>query len=142
MTAYVDTSFVVSLYIADANSSEAAQRMKEMPLPVLITSLGELEFTNAVELRLFRREIQASQARATRAAFRADTHGGIFRVQVLSEAVFRDAIRLALRWTARLGARSLDIIHVASALALHADEFHTFDDRQRHLATAAGLVVA
>jgi len=132
----------VSLYIADTNSPEAAERMKEMPLPVLITSLGELEFTNAVELRLFRGEIKASQARATRAAFRADMHGGIFCVQVLSEAIFREAIRLALGWTARLGARSLDVIHVASAIALQADAFHTFDYRQRHLAIAAGLAVA
>jgi predicted nucleic acid-binding protein len=43
--------------------------------------------------------------------------------------------------TARIGTRSLDLIHVAAAIVLRADVFHTFDDRQRKLAGAAGLVV-
>jgi hypothetical protein len=115
--------------------------MDEIPLRILITSLRELECINAVELRLFRREMQASGGTRARAAFRTDTRGGIFGVRVLSEETLWNAIRLASRWTARLSARSLDIIHVASAVALRADVFHTFDDCQRKLATAAGLTV-
>jgi len=33
----------------------------------------------------------------------------------------------------------MDVLHVASALALKAGWFATFDDRQRELARAAGL---
>jgi len=34
----------------------------------------------------------------------------------------------------------LDILHVTAAMVLEADSFHTFDDRQKKLAKAAGLV--
>ena len=107
-----------------------------------MTALGELELVNAVQLRLFRKDIRPSEARAAHAAFSADLHGGVFAMQALSEEIFVNAIQLASRWTADIGTRSLDIIHVAAAVALHADMFHTFDDRQRKLARAAGLVVA
>jgi predicted nucleic acid-binding protein len=40
-----------------------------------------------------------------------------------------------------LGIRSLDILHVASAIVLGFPEFITFDHRQRALAKAAGLQV-
>jgi len=142
LSAYADTSFVVSLYVPDANSVEAAKWMHQMPLPVLITALGELELVNAVQLRLFRKEVRSSEARAARAALRADLRDGVFAIQALSEEMFARARRLASRWTARLGTRSLDIIHVATAIALGANMFLTFDDGQRKLATTARLKVA
>lgn len=46
---------------------------------------------------------------------------------------------LALRHAARLGVRTLDTLHVASALELKAEFFWTFDTRQEKLALAAGL---
>lgn len=39
------------------------------------------------------------------------------------------------------GTRSLDILHVATALVLGCQTFHTFDTRQGKLARAAGLKV-
>jgi hypothetical protein len=72
---------------------------------------------------------------------RADLRGGVFAMQALSEGMFAYARQLASGWTARIGTRSLDLIHVAAAIVLPADVFHTFDDRQRKLAGAAGLVV-
>jgi len=64
LSSYADTSFVASLYIPDANSAEAARRMRRLSLPVLITPLGELELINAVQLRLFRKEVRPGDARA------------------------------------------------------------------------------
>ncbi|MBV8451268.1 MAG: type II toxin-antitoxin system VapC family toxin [Deltaproteobacteria bacterium] len=142
MSSYADTSFLVSLYVPDANSAEAARRMQQSLLPVLMTPLGELELVNAVQLRLFRKEIRLSEARAARAAFSADVRDGVFAMQALSQEIFVHAIRLASRWTASIGTRSLDIVHVAAAVALRAGMFHTFDGRQRKLARAAGLIVA
>ncbi len=142
MSAYADTSFLASLYTPDANSADAARRMERVSLPVLITPLGELELVNAVQLRLFRKEVRPAEARAANAAFRADLHDGVFAMRALPEEVFTRAGHLASKWTARLGTRSLDILHVAAAIALRADTFHTFDDRQRQLAKAAGLVVS
>jgi predicted nucleic acid-binding protein len=41
--------------------------------------------------------------------------------------------------TPSLGCRTLDVLHVASALELAKTGFLTFDTRQRKLARAAGL---
>lgn len=141
MTPYADTSFLVSLYTPDANSPEAASRIRRMALPVIITALGELEMVNALQLRLFRRELLAANTRAAYAAFRDDVTAGIFAIKPMSEEVYAQARRLAERWTRTLGTRTLDIIHIASAMALGADAFHTFDERQRRLAKAAKLTV-
>lgn len=43
--------------------------------------------------------------------------------------------------TAAGGHRSLDVLHVATALHLEVEQFLTFDTNQRKLATAAGLKV-
>ena len=51
------------------------------------------------------------------------------------------ADRLRAEYTPVLGVRSLDILHVAIALSLHAKTFLTFDDRQRALAVQAGLII-
>jgi len=46
---------------------------------------------------------------------------------------------LGRRYAARLGNRTLDTLHVASALELKERSFWTFDERQAKLARAAGL---
>jgi hypothetical protein len=113
--------------------------MQGSPLPVLITLFGELELTNALHLRLFRRELRPAETQTAHRTFRGDLQSGVFTMKTLPEAVYLQAIRLAERWTRKIGTRTLDIIHVASALALQADTFLTFDDRQSKLARAVGL---
>ncbi len=55
------------------------------------------------------------------------------------DGVFAAALDLCGRDSQRLGTRSLDVLHVATALVLGADVFCTLDERQARLATAAGL---
>ncbi len=123
MSAYADTSFLVSLYVLDANSALAAARMEQAKLPILLTPFGELELTNAISLRLFRRELPASKVKAP-------------------EGLFDRAMQMARRRTPQLGTRTLDVLHVASAMKLQADMFYTFDRNQEKLARAEGLPVA
>jgi len=141
LSAYADTSFLVSLYVLDANSPEAASRMRRMLLPLIVTPFGELELANALELRLFRRELPAAKTRAAYAAFRDDVTAGILAIKPMPSDVYAEARRLAQKWTKTFGTRTLDIIHVASAIALEAESFHTFDERQRRLAKAVKLTV-
>jgi predicted nucleic acid-binding protein len=136
---YVDTSFAVSFYVADSNSSAAATETAKSPRPLLLSSLGELELTNALHLHLFRKEILPSDLSAALAAFRADVDSGIFAIRPMSETIYAEARRLSTRWSATLGTRSLDILQVASAIVLEAEIFLTFDARQKKLAKAAGL---
>ena len=139
MSAFADTSFLASFYISDSYSREAAARMANLPPPLLLSSLGELELVNLLQVRLFRKESRDSSANAARAAFRADSDSGILSIRPISDEILAEARRLSTRWTAKLGVRSLDIVQVASAIVLNADSFHTFDNRQQKLAKAAGL---
>jgi len=141
LSAYADTSFLVSLYVLDANSARAAAQMKQVELPMLLTPLGEVELSNALYLRLFRNELVASKIGAAQALFTKDIEGGILELRSLSQAAYDRAKVMARKHTPRLGTRTLDILHVASALVLKADAFYTFDHNQRRLAEAEGLAV-
>jgi len=140
MSTYADTSFLVSLYIADAKSASAARVMRPKPT-IFLTPLTELELVNALELALFRRQFRAAEIRASLAAFRQDIAGGVYSLKPLPTTAFELASRIARRRSSRLGTRTLDILHVASALLLSAERFLTFDERQRHLARAEGLAI-
>ena len=141
MSAYADSSFLVSLYVFDSNSAEAATRIKRVKLPVLLTAFGEVELTNAFHLRIFRRELKPSKVRAAQALFPADLQNGVFELKPLTLEVFDRAKVLARVHTPRLGTRTLDLLHVAAALDLRADTLLTFDINQSKLAKAEGLVV-
>ena len=141
MSAYADTSFLASLYVLDANSALAAARMKRAKLPLLISPFGELELINAVALRLFRKELSASKVKDAHALIRKDLEDGILMVNALPASTFDRAKQIARRQTPRLGTRTLDVLHVASALVLQAHTFYTFDTRQAKLAAAEGLLV-
>lgn len=138
MTTYADTSFLVSLYTPDANSSRAAEVMGTKPT-LLLTPFGELELLNALELRGFRKELSRREVKRARDAFESDRDSGIFSLQPAPTVLYEVAGRISRRRTFQLGARTLDILHVASALVLKAKAFYTFDERQRDLANAEGL---
>jgi len=138
---YADTSFVASLYLPDANSPLAAAVMKRARFPILLTPLGEVELTNALYLRVFRRELAARQVHAAQAMFRGDVAEGIFELKPLSSGVFEKAILLSRKQTPRLGTRALGVLHVAAALLHQADTFLTFDRNQGRLAEDEGLRV-
>jgi len=52
-----------------------------------------------------------------------------------------EAKRLSATYTLTGGHRGFDVLHVAGALKLGADQFLTFDGNQKKLAKAEGLVV-
>ncbi len=139
MNAYADTSFLVSLYSPDANSRRAASEVSRRNPTVLLTPLGELELANALELRIFRREAKVSEVRAARTRMLEHIETGFFALQPMPVTVYERARQIARRRSAQLGLRTLDILHVASALLLRAEIFLTFDRRQLKLARAERL---
>lgn len=143
MTAYADTGFLCSLYAPDAHTRRAVARMRRQALPLPITWLHQLEFRNALRLRVFREEITPSQRDASLNAMLADLAAGVLVAAAPPwAAVLTEAERLGALHTETLGTRGLDILHVASALVLGLAECLTFDTRQTALAKAAGLKVA
>jgi predicted nucleic acid-binding protein len=136
---YADTSFLFSLFAPDANSSSAASIMKRIRPPLLTTDFAEFEFTNALNLRVFRKELRASEEQAVLLSFSRDVHAGVIRIMPISAATFAHARRIARTQTRLLGSRALDVLHVASALTLRASSFCTFDKNQARLVAALGL---
>lgn len=109
--------------------------------PVVITAFGEVEVFNAIELRLFRKEVSGRQAKLAGQAFEQDLKDGVFISQAIPALTFEKAKRLAHQHTASMGVRGLDLIHVASALTLAVTTLLSFDVAQRKLAHSAGLTV-
>ena len=83
----------------------------------------------------------APEIAAARSAFREDLEGGVFWLKPLPVVVFEKARQIARKRTASLGTRTLDVLHVASALVLGATKFYTFDRNQSKLAAMEGLRV-
>ena len=141
MIHYADTSFLISLYTLEVHSTVAATVMAGIREPILITPFSEVELCNRVQIRVFRQTLTATDASTSLRAFGEAVLLSTFIVQPLSPAVFETAKRLSLRHTATLGFKSLDLMHVASALTLTAIDFLSFDKNQRKLAEAAGLTL-
>lgn len=142
MNTYADTGFLCSLYAPDAHTARAVARMQKLSLPLPIIWLHQLEFRNALRLRVFRKEITVTERDASLNAFLADLASGVLEVTAppLAE-ILTEAERLSALHSETLGTRSLDILHVSTALVLGQAAFLTFDQRQTALAKAAGLKV-
>jgi predicted nucleic acid-binding protein len=141
LSVYADSSFFVSLYMDDAHSIEAQRRMATRPL-IWLLPLNRVEWVHAIAQHVFRREISLKEAAQFYSAFDADRKLGLYLEGEMAESVFETAIELGQRYVPRLGIRTLDTLHVASALELGATKFWTFDQRQERLAKAAGLSTA
>ena len=133
MTIYADTSFLVSLYVPDRHSAEAQRRLAAQP-PVWLTALHRAEFTHAVYQHVFQRKMSSAEAQEVLHAMEEDRAAGVWREADLPEMALERSADFARKHGARLGVRTLDSLHVASALELEAERFWTFDERQSKLA--------
>jgi predicted nucleic acid-binding protein len=138
LSIYADTSFFVSLYLPDRHSAETQQRMASKP-SVWLTPLHLAEWTHAVSQHVFRKEISMREARQIQDELEIDRANGLWLETDLPEFAWKTCVELARKHGPRLGIRTLDSLHVASALEFGAKTFWTFDERQAKLATAAGL---
>ena len=138
MSVYADTSLVVSLYLLDRHSAEARRRMASKPV-VGLTSLHRAEWAHAIERHVLQSQVSRREAEQVYADFDADRAAGVWVGVDHPELAFEVCAQLARRHVARLGERTLDTLHVASALELKAKQFWAFDERQAKLARAEGL---
>ena len=139
---YVDTSVIVKLYFREELSREASNWLKRNNEAIPLTTFHELEFTNAIQLKQFRSEITEDEILRISTRFKEHENIGIFyRPQLDWSEIFNYAVDLSKKHTAMIGARSLDILHVASAASIKAEKFLTVDGRQTEVATLAGLKI-
>ncbi|MGH8048989.1 MAG: type II toxin-antitoxin system VapC family toxin [Chthoniobacterales bacterium] len=110
--------------------------------PLKLSSLNEYELANALRLAEFRKAIVPGGAAIFWSQFEADIAGGLLIVEVCNLAeVIGEGMRLSATHTISGGNRAFDILHVVAALRMGADEFLTFDERQKAFATKEGLRV-
>jgi predicted nucleic acid-binding protein len=136
---YADASFLVSLYIPDANSFAALRTAQASSGNRFVTALCQLEVTNAFGLRVFRKQASPVEANSALANFERDLGEGLFQLIGLPEHVFERARQLSQQTTATFGTRTADLLHVAAALELGVDYLYSFDKPQRKMAQTVRL---
>ena len=139
MKQYCDTSALASLYLCDEHSDRMVQWAQKATLPLPLIPLTELELVGAIQQRLFRKEITHSEALKCQQNFQEDINHGFYERCSLQGDDYQEALQLVRTHTAIIGCRTLDVLHVASALLLKTPQFITYDPRQQLLAEAAGL---
>ena len=143
MSFYADSSFVVSCYVADTNTTHAKAYLIRTGAPLVYTALHALEVRNAFKLGVFRGLFGVADANAAWRNLETDLRNGrLVKRSVNWPVVFRVAAWFSDRYSPTVGTRSLDIMHIATAKALSSGEFVSFDNRQRKLAGVVGLKVA
>jgi len=100
----------------------------------IITTFAELELINALQLRIFRKELSGIEVHSALQALEGDLQNRLFSLVPLPEQTFERARQLSLKTTAQLGTRTADLLHVAAALEVNADYLYSFDQHQRELA--------
>jgi len=99
-----------------------------------------LELINGIGLAAHRGIVSEVMHDAALAAIDDDfARGRYVQADLLWRATLKRATDISRRFTRAIGCRSLDILHVASALELGLRSFVTFDVRQRNLVVAVNL---
>ena len=138
MTVYVDSSFIVSLYVTDSHSVDSRQRVRTVSR-LWWTPLHVAEWAPAIAQHVFRRTVSFDEEREVYRQLKDDKLKGLWIETQMPENAFDLCADLARRYGPKLGVRTLDSLHVACALELKAERFWTFDERQAKLAKLEGL---
>jgi predicted nucleic acid-binding protein len=139
---YTDTSLFFSLYVTDANSPKADAWRQANPIPLEFTGFHRIELRNALGLAMFQQRLTPAESLAAWQEVEQDLASGLLVAKPnLWGKLLQEAESLAQHHTPTIGTRTLDVLHVASALVSGATEFCTLDTRQGRLAQLAGMHV-
>lgn len=146
MKAFPDTSFLCSIYREQAFSREADALFAATPKPLPVSTLLLFEFRQSVRLQIFLQSKDRTkgftkpEGEAMLRDLRADLASGTIEVVPVdwTEAHSLAEI-LSAKYTESGGHRFADLLHVATALHLGAEQFLTFDTNQRKIARAEGM---
>ncbi len=138
MNVYADSSFLVSPYVQDSHRNEFLKRIAAHPA-IWLTPFHKTEIANAVFLHVFYKDLKPDAASRAWSEFQQDIRAGVWNAVEFPATAWETSIDLARKYGPTLGVRTLDSLHVACALALNAEKFWTFDERQERLAVAVGL---
>ncbi len=139
MRAYFDSGVITKWYGPEVNSAAALALRKRFKPPIWLTPLHRVELTAAWRLKVLggAAEVTITQLLGD---FRQDVARRLYVAPEVDEGeAARIGENLADHYSVRLGTRSLDVRHVAWALAAGATAFVTGDERPARWAEAIGL---
>ena len=152
MRAYADSSFILRLVTGEADSPQTIAEYRRLGSPKLFfVPLHGLEVRNAILQRAFHKRHSISSRERQHVARERDAalarleqlvaRRALLDVALDMDAAITRAADLSAVHTERLGARAIDLLHVAGALTLESELFLTTDARRARLAKAEGLRV-
>jgi predicted nucleic acid-binding protein len=148
MNVYPDTSYLCAMYREQDNSRRADVYNDHLSGSLPVSTFLLLEFRQSVrfQARLFEKDrskgFSKAEGTAMLRALQSDLAEGILEMVAPDWAdVHRIAEELSAKHTDSGGHRLADILHVATAVHLGAEQFLTFDANQKKLAEAEGMVV-
>ncbi len=143
MRCFADTSFLCALYREQDSSPRADKFMARLKGDIVVSSLVLWEFRQSTRFQVFRytkdRTTGFSKSEAERmfAVLNANLNAGALILETVEwPDVHSLAEQLSAKYTMSGGHRPMDILHLATAAHLHADQFLTFDENQKKLALA------
>jgi predicted nucleic acid-binding protein len=149
MSPFPDTSFLYAAYREQDNSARADRRLKRLRESLTVSSLLLLEFRQSVRFQVGLHKQDRSKGFTQRQGdglletLKSDLDSEVLKtVSIDWVAVHASAEYLSAAHTISGRHRLIDILHVATALHLNAQEFLTFDANQKKLAEAEGLTVS
>jgi predicted nucleic acid-binding protein len=153
MRTYADSSFILRLVTGETDSPRVIAEYRRLNTPKLFfLPLHALEVRNAILQRAFHQRRSVASGERAQIARERDTalarlehlltRRALLDVGLDLETVVIRAIKLSGAHTERIGARAIDLLHVASALTLESELFLTTDSRQARLAKAESMKVA
>ena len=141
---YWDTSALLKLYVSEPDSTYFVNLVSSSSGPLITSEIARIEIYCALSRKQLAGELGKGAADLLSSRFHGDTDSGRIITVPLGADVFAEAIRLT-RSTRLLSPplliRSLDALHVATALVVGAQTAVATDSRLRAVAASAGLVL-
>lgn len=135
MDSYLDSSFLLKLYMVEPDSATAVDWLARNRGNVFVSSLSDVEVATV----LYRVLPGADAARALE-SYRQDLASGIFQKLEMDVALFERAAALATAHSHLYKLRSLDVLHLATAMRYGVRRMGVYDKRLRDAALGLGLV--
>ena len=133
---YLDTSFLLKAYKQEPGSIQVLSFLKQNALTACVSVLTDVEMASA----LFR-QLSSAEAQRSYSVYRRNRQSGTYIEAQINEDVFALARRIAEQHSGALLLRSLDLLHLATALHQGATSFATYDGRLGTAAQQLGLSV-
>jgi predicted nucleic acid-binding protein len=137
---YADPSALLKLYLHEEGSAAMNSWRARGRGAVPVTHHGRIELVNGIGLAAHRGKISGAAFADALASLDEDFEQGRYRqADLLWRSALSRAAILSREQSRTLGTRTLDVLHVASALELGLRRFLTFDLRQQSLVRVVGL---